>query len=220
MYKLLNAKTVKPYKSFCSDKLNQLKNIMFNDYGFECDFSLIGSGARNLITQNENEPFDLDYNFYLYSFPEDFDINSTQDLKWLKDTMRTELNNILKDTAFKDAQDSTSVLTARLFFTNDPQRKEFSFDIAILARNKIGNYCRLIHDKSLIERFYWNEVPNSESVYNKAEELKENGWWEDVRDKYLELKNMYLTRFDFHQHPSYVCFVEAVNLIYQQYENY
>ena len=220
MFKLLNAKTVKPYKSFCSDKLNQLKNVMSNDYGFECDFSLIGSGTKNLVTQNENEPFDLDYNFYLFSFPKDFDINSTQDLKWLKDTIRTELNKILKDTAFKDAQDSTSVLTARLFFTNDPQRKEFSFDIAILAKNKIGNYCRLIHDKSFIERFYWNEVPNSESVYDKAEELKENGWWEDVRDKYLELKNMYLTRFDFHQHPSSVCFVEAVNLIYQQYENY
>ena len=99
MFKLLNAKTVKPYKSFCSNKLNQLKNVMYNDYGFECDFSLIGSGARNLVTQNENEPFDLEYNFYLYSFPEDFDINSTQDLKWLKDTMRTELNNILKNTA-------------------------------------------------------------------------------------------------------------------------
>ena len=131
-----------------------------------------------------------------------------------------ELNNILKDTAFKDAQDSTSVLTARLFFTNDPQKKEFSFDIAILAKNKIGNYCRLIHDKSFIERFYWNEVPNSENVYDKAEELKENGWWEDVREKYLELKNIYLSRPDFHQHPSYVCFVEAVNLTYQQYENY
>ena len=117
---------------------------MYNDYGFECDFSLIGSGTKNLVTQNENEPFDLEYNFYLYSFPEDFDINSTQDLKWLKDTIRTELNKILKDTAFKDAQDSTSVLTARLFFTNDPQREEFSFDIAILAKNKIGNYCRLI----------------------------------------------------------------------------
>ena len=75
MFKLLNAKTVNPYKSFCSNKLNQLKNVMYNDYGFECDFSLIGSGARNLVTQNENEPFDLEYNFYLYSFPEDFDIN-------------------------------------------------------------------------------------------------------------------------------------------------
>lgn len=219
MFKLLDAKTVKPYKSFCSDKLNQLKNVMYNDYGFDCDFSLIGSGAKNLVTQNANEPFDLDYNFYLNSYPNDFNINSTNDLKWLKDTMRTELNEILKDTSFRDAQDSTSVLTSCLYFTNDPDKKRFSFDIAILAKNRQGNYCRLIHDKNFYERFFWNEVPDSQDVYNKADELKENGWWEDVRDRYIDLKNLYLQRRD-HNHPSFVCYVEAVNQVYHEYENY
>lgn len=219
MYKLVDAKIVKPYKSFCSDKLNQLKMIMQNKYGFDCDFELIGSGAKNLVTQNANEPFDLDYNLIIYEASDDFNCESSNHLKWLKDTIKNELDGILKQTAFRDAQDSTSVLTARLFFTDDPQKREFSFDIAILMYNSKDEFCRLIHDKTFYERYYLNQAPSTSDVYEKAEELKENGWWEDVRNKYLELKNMYLRRMD-HNHPSFVVFVEAVNLIYQEYENY
>lgn len=60
MYKLVEPKIVKPYKIFCSDKLNQLKNILHNDYDIECKFRVIGSGSKDIVTQNGNEPFDLD----------------------------------------------------------------------------------------------------------------------------------------------------------------
>lgn len=79
-------------------------------------------------------------------------------MKWLKDTIRNELNKLLGDEGFKDAQDSTSVLTARRFLTRDPQKKLFSFDVAILTKNTDGEYCRLIHEKTIFERFYWNQV--------------------------------------------------------------
>ena len=59
MYSFVNAKAVKPYKSFCSDKMNQLKITLSNNYDIDCDFELIGSGARNIVTKNENAPFDL-----------------------------------------------------------------------------------------------------------------------------------------------------------------
>ena len=219
MYIFVNAKTVKSYKSFCSDTLNRLKNVMQNQYGFDCDFYLIGSGAKNLVTQNENELFDLDYNFEIKSFPNDFNPNNSEKLKQLKDLIRKELNEILKDTYFKDSQDSISVLTARLFFKNDPSKKEFSFDVAILAKNSKGNYCRLIHEKGLVDRFYWNEVPSSLDVSEKTEELKEYGWWQDVRDRYCDLKNLYLKRQDYN-HPSFVVYVEAVNQVYKEFEDY
>lgn len=219
MFKFVAASVVRRYNSFCSDKLNQLKMILSNKYGLECEIELIGSGAKNLVTQNENEPFDLDYNLIINSFSQDFDINSPNNLKQLKDTIRSKLNRILGDTYFKDAQDSTSVLTARLFFTDDPKKKEFSFDIAILTKSKNGNYCRLIHEKSSCDRFFWNEVPRSNDVYEKAEELKECGWWQDVRKTYLKLKNMYLKRNNYN-HPSYIVYVEAINQIYAEFENY
>ncbi len=219
MYKLVDPKIVKPYKIFCSDTLNQLKNILRNNYDIECKFRLIGSGSKDIVTQNGNEPFDLDYNLYITRFPHGFDPNTSIKMKWLKDTIRNELNKLLGDEGFKDAQDSTSVLTARRFLTRDPQKKLFSFDVAILAKNTDGEYCRLIHEKTIFERFYWNQVPSSHNVYDKADELKQYGWWEDVVNKYLELKNMYLRRMDYN-HPSFIVFVVAVNQVYQEFENY
>lgn len=218
MYKYVDASVVKRYNSFCADKLNQLKISLSNEYGIECDVCLIGSGAKNLVTQNENEPFDLDYNLTIHSYPKDWNINNSTSLKNLKDIIRNELNKTHSAAYFQNAQDSTSVLTARLFLDKNSVKSGFSFDVAILIKNKKGNYCRLIHDKSLIERFYWNEVPSSHNVAEKVDELKECGWWQAVRDTYLKLKNTYLRRRDFN-HPSFVVYVEAVNQVYNEFEN-
>ncbi|MBB5225905.1 hypothetical protein DYE50_11455 [Treponema ruminis] len=219
MFKFVSTRTVKRYKSYCADILNQLKMSLINNYGIEIGIDLIGSGAKNLVTQNENEPFDLDFNLIITSFGDYYKPNDSNDLRELKDLIRNELNEILEKEHFRDAQDSKSVLTARLFFANDPKKKEFSFDIAILARNSLGNYCRLIHEKGSIDRLYWNEVPSSHDIYEKSTELKEYGWWQDVRETYLKLKNMYLQHND-HTHPSFIVYVEAVNKVYNDFENY
>ena len=79
---------------------------------------------------------------------------------------------------------------------------------------------RLIHNKNAYalgwDQYTWNEVPNSHQVKNKADKLKKKGVWQEVRGKYLEKKNMYLSWQD-HNHPSFVVYVEAVNEIYNRY---
>ena len=67
-----------------------------------------------------------------------------------------------------------------------------------------------------LDQYAWNEVPNSHQVKDKADEIKEEGLWQEVRDRYLEKKNMYLSRQD-RNHPSFVVYVEAVNEIYNRY---
>lgn len=42
--------------------------------------------------------------------------------------------------------------------------------------------------------------------------------WQEVRDRYLEMKNMYLSWQD-RNHPSFVVYVEAVNEVYNRYFN-
>ena len=51
-------------------------------------------------------------------------------------------------------------------------------------------------------------------VDEKADKLKKLGMWNEVRDTYEELKNLYLRRGD-RDHPSFVVYVEAVNQVYQ-----
>ena len=53
---------VKRLKSTCSDIVNQLVQSINDDYAMRVKACLVGSGANNLITQNANNPIDLDYN--------------------------------------------------------------------------------------------------------------------------------------------------------------
>lgn len=61
MYSYVPKNESRRFRIFCSDKLNQLKQDLKNK-GYEVDFYLVGSGMKNLVTRNENESFDLDYN--------------------------------------------------------------------------------------------------------------------------------------------------------------
>ncbi len=47
MYKYVSNATVKPYRSFCADKLNQLKQMLESEHDLKTDFYLVGSGAKN-----------------------------------------------------------------------------------------------------------------------------------------------------------------------------
>lgn len=49
-------------RSLCADIINQLVQRINNDGCLRVEAHLVGSGAKNMITQNANEPVDLDYN--------------------------------------------------------------------------------------------------------------------------------------------------------------
>ena len=206
----------KCYRSNCSDVLKKTCELL-KEEGISAQFSLVGSGARNMITRNGDDPYDLDYNLLIMRAEERY----WNDLRLLKETVRNALNWAERREFFPDAQDSTSCLTALLHFKDTPN-VEFSFDVAITTKNKNGNYMRLIHNKNVyalgLDQYTWNEVQCSHQVKDKADELKEAGLWQEVRDRYLEKKNMYLSWQD-RNHPSFVVYVEAVNEVYNRYFN-
>ena len=212
-YKFVCESEAKRYRSDCSDVLKETCELL-KEKGISAQFSLVGSGARNMITRNGDGPYDLDYNLLIMKADDEY-----RDPRLLKDTIRNALNKAVGGKFFSDAQDSTSYLTALLHFKDTPN-VEFSFDVAIIKKNPNGNYMRLIHNKNVyalgLDQYTWNEVPNSHQVKDKADELKKAGLWQKVRDRYLEKKNKYLFRQD-HDHPSFVVYVEAVNEVYSQH---
>ena len=208
-YKFVCESEAKRYRSDCSDVLKETCELL-KEKGISAQFSLVGSGARNMITRNGDGPYDLDYYLLIMKAEERY----WNDLRLLKDTIRNALNKAVGGKFFSDAQDSTSCLTALLHF-NDTPNVEFSFDVAIIKKNRNGNYMRLIHNKPW-NQYTWNEVPHSHQVTDRANELKNAGLWEKVRDRYLDKKNMYLSRQD-HNHPSFLVYVEAVNEVYSQH---
>ena len=48
-----------------SDIMNRLKMRINNEEYLQVDFELVGSGAKNLITQNGNQPPDVDFNLVI-----------------------------------------------------------------------------------------------------------------------------------------------------------
>ena len=210
-YEFVCESEAKRYRSDCSNVLKETCELL-KEKGISAQFSLIGSGARNMITRNGEGPYDLDYNLLIMKAEERY----WNDLRLLKETVRNALNRAERNEFFSDAQDSTSCLTALLHFKDTPN-VEFSFDVAIIKKNPNGNYMRLVHNKPW-NQYTWNEVPRSHQVKDRADDIKKEGLWQEVRDRYLEKKNMYLFRQD-HNHPSFVVYVEAVNEVYSRYFN-
>lgn len=205
---------LKRMRGLCSNIINELVQNINNDDVMLVEAHLVGSGAKNLETQNANEPIDLDYNLVIIDFYK-YDIN---DCKSIKEYIRKMFNKVLNKRDLADCQDSKSALTTeRRHFTNG-NSTEFSIDLAIVVENRTKWY-RLIHKKTGYfqnDEWIWNEGPHSDELRKKVEWLKDNKLWNEVRGTYLDKKNMYLSRND-NNHPSFNCYIEAVNEVYNKY---
>ena len=120
-YEFVCESEAKRYRSDCSNVLKETCELL-KEKGISAQFSLVGSGARNMITRNGNGPYDLDYNLLVMKAD-----NEYRDPRLLKDTIRNALNKAVGGKFFSDAQDSTSCLTAILYFEKSPDIK-FKFD--------------------------------------------------------------------------------------------
>lgn len=215
MYHYIEDKVfLKDMKYLCSNIINQLVQLINNDSVMEVEAHLVGSGAKNLITQNSNEPIDLDYNLYIA----DFGNFSPRDEGDIKEYIRKQFNIILNRNGWSDCMDSTSVLTTEKRHFTKGNHTEFSIDLAIVFNNRDG-WHRLIHEKTGFvawDRYYWNAVPDSRNLFDKVAAIKDKQLWNEVIDVYLDKKNMYLRRQDYN-HPSFNVYVETVNEIYHKY---
>lgn len=198
--------------------MQSLCHHLKEEHDIGANFYLVGSGAKNLILQNDNNPVDLDYNLEIIRCA---DFN---DCEFLKECARKAFNKALQEHGLRDCEDSTSSLTSKRIdlkyrhYTNLPFRSNecFSIDVCITKRDSADAYYRLIHEKTgwaATDRYYWNCSPNSKKIRKKVEFIKSNGKWTLVREQYKSIKNMYLKRND-HDHPSFVCYIEAVNNVY------
>ena len=82
---------LKRAQSDCSATIKELETLLRNNYDINSQAFLVGSGARNMITQNENEGIDFDYNLNILSCP-DWD-----NAKSIKETVRIAFNKILRN---------------------------------------------------------------------------------------------------------------------------
>lgn len=197
----------------CADIVNQLVQKLKND-GIEASMNVVGSKKRNMVTQKSTEAIDFDFNLLIEN------ANHFREGD-LKEAVRKAFNEVLANNGWEDCEDSTSALTTEQRVLKKGNKTPFSIDVCIVSYDGLGQLRRLIHEKTgntWWDRYYWNVVPNSQKLWEKEEYLKPD-YWLEVRETYLDKKNMYLTRNDYN-HPSFVCYIEAVNEVYSKVRRY
>ena len=205
---------LKDMKRECWDIINRLKNNINRDSYFRIETQIVGSGANNLITQNEKEPIDLDFNLCIVSIKKN--IKESE----IKEYVRKHFNKVLNEREWGNCSDSTSALTTKRQHFKNGNQTEFSIDLAIIKKE--NNFLhKLKHEKTgntNHDKWYWNIVPDSNDIKNKAYHIKTCGCWNEVREKYLKKKNKFLKEQDYN-HPSFICYIEAVNEVYYDLQN-
>ncbi len=204
-------------RHLCGKIMQDFCHLLKENYNIGANFYLVGSGARNLITQNASQPIDLDYNLEIVR------CENIHDRRTIKECARKALNQVLNSHCLGDCEDSTSSLTTKKFHFETGNPTEFSIDICITFLDDNGVY-RLIHEKTrnaLCDGYYWNKAPNSEKLREKAAYIKDCGEWPLVREQYLAIKNKYLlpAYLISGKHPSFSCYIEAVNAVYSTLQN-
>lgn len=202
-------------RQLCGEIMQDFCHILKEKYDIGANFYLVGSGKRNLILQNADEPIDLDYNLEIKRC-ENFD-----DAHYIKESARKAFNKALNNQDSGNCEDSTSSLTSKRICLKKGNQTPFSIDVCIVYEDENGDIQRLIHDKTgftYLDRYYRNLAPNSKRLREKADIIKKSGNWNMLRDEYLNIKNHNL-RFNYNRKPSFVCYTEAVNIVYNRIYN-
>ena len=97
MYEFVEKRISDRYRSDCSATLKKVQTVLLEEYDINTQFTLVGSGARNLITRDGNGPFDLDYNIIILDMPDEY----WQNLHKLKETIRCVFNGVEKMNGFQ-----------------------------------------------------------------------------------------------------------------------
>lgn len=198
-------------RSTCSDIVNRVVSSINKDKKMNVRMQLVGSGAKHLETQNENEPVDLDYNINIIEVYE----SKYTDGKLLKEYIQKKFNEILEGKGLADCDDSKSALTTKKMHFNSGNQTQFSIDLTI-TKLVSEKWNKLIHIKTgdfRTDKWEWNIIRDSSKIAYKAKCIKENGLWNNLREMYLNKKNYYLSRND-NEHPSYNCYIESINEVY------
>lgn len=198
---------------WCVEILNEVQTIV-KDY-FTFSYELIGSGGNRLVTYNDGNPFDLDYNIIIqkdkHSLHDKPAIIKEKFIEAFKAVFSKTITGFNADEYFK-INNSTSVITIKYISYGS---LEFSFDVAIMQENENGYLEKIIFDKKY-NRYIWNQVKDSKDLNDKVLLVKQRLGWNAVRERYLELKNDSLSNND--ETKSFSIFIQVINEFYQYLE--
>ena len=183
--------------------LNEVQDEVRDDFTFQYHF--IGSTKRKMITRDmkSNIGFDFDVDITVNDDEEDYGPDE------IRNILRTAITKASRRYGFTKCEDSTRVITIK---TVNPWLSsiEHSCDCAIVYGNQ---YIRF---NKGTQTYTWEyQSKNHNDIEKRADILKKNGCWDEVRTVYLDKKNCN-NNPDKHSRSLYF---ETINEVYKRYLN-
>lgn len=194
--------------------LRILSHNLNKKYDIGTVYSLSGSSRKKLITRNGNDPPELDYHLNITRCKDYYDCMT------IERSVIDAFTKILRERHLGYCYGWASAITTREIWIDKENQVGFKINIMIFFEKPDGTLNRLFHEKNVfpkLDRCYWVQTPHSQDIRKKADFIKENNRWEEVCEQFISLKNRYLNCDD-HTHPSFVCYIEAVNNVYHAIE--
>lgn len=179
----VSKKEATPVKKELIDVIHKVQDAVRNYFTFQ--FTFIGSSSRNMITydRKSNIGFDFDVNIEV----NDDDENYTP--KEIRTIIRMALDEIAIQYGYDYCEDSTRVLTIKI---KDRKNSKIihSCDFAIIYNCGDGRQQYIRYNKDY-QTYTWEYQSCSfKTLPYKIDWLHENGFWKDLRDYYIEKKNI------------------------------
>lgn len=211
-FQYVMGKQLSPVKNDLIQIITFVQSLIRKDFTFQ--FYFVGSTRRNMVT------YDADTNVG-YDFDVNIQVNSTSEnltAKEIKMKIKDALDKIAIHFRYDYAEDSTRVLTIK-FKDKENSRILHGCDFAIVNDYIDDGYegQQYIHFNKKQNKYFWAEQPKGYYLLEaKADWIKANDHWQEVRTLYLGHKNR---NNDPHKHSRSI-YAETIHHICQKYGYY
>ena len=212
-FKYVNPKQLSSAKKELIRIIHSVQNEVRQYFTFQ--FYFVGSIERNMVTHDvkSNKGFDFDVDIHVN------DDECSYSAKEIKTKIRLALNKVAYRYGYDDAEDSTRVITIKV---KDRKNSKIlhSCDFAIVndyTDDDGSERQEYIHFHKKHKTYSWQKQPQGFYLLEeKAEWIKDCGYWQDVRELYLYKKNH---NNNPHKHSRSI-YAETIHEICQKYGYY
>ena len=180
-FEYVSKKEYMPVKKELIELINMVQNEVRDSFTFRFDF--IGSTSRNMITRevNGNKGYDFDVNIRVNDDDENYSARK------IRDILKRAFDKYSHLFSYDYVEDSSRVITIKVKDKKNA-RILHSCDFAVVYDCNDGKQQYIRYNKNQ-NTYVWEY--QSDSFYRLEEKIKwikDNGLWQEVRNKYLSNK--------------------------------
>ena len=198
-------RSVQPVKNELIQIIQEVQDIVRPYFTFQP--KPVGSSSMNMITYDRKSNIGFDFDF-------DLAINENYSAEEIRHIMRNAINQVAPKYGYKHCEDSTRVLTIKKVNTFTSQIIH-GCDFALVYNCKDGRQQYIRFNKKNFNYTWEYQGKGFKNLDNKIAWLKQNGYWIELQDYYIDKKNSN----DNPDKHSRSILAESINEMYQKKKN-